>query len=406
MPDIWFPYLGIEIEHLSKVAFRIGNLTIAWYGILVALGVVAGLLLARHLAKQSKQDPEIYTDYLIYALIVSLIGARAYYVAFEWDNYKDNLMSIFNFRQGGLAIYGAVIGAIVTALVFCKVKKYSFLELMDTAMPGLILGQAIGRWGNFVNQEAFGTYTDSIFAMRLNIETAAYTTADLMKHIVIKNGVKYIQVHPMFLYESFGCLVILCILLFFFKRRKFKGQILFLYMIGYGILRAFLETLRTDQLLIWNTTFPVSVLTSIIFAVAGVILTIVFAKRQVIAQKVAAEGKSFAPDLDDDEEKEDDGFDAGQEDDKEDDEDSSLFDEEFEEAEPSEDTEEETDEASEEESSDNETSEGEASEDEASEETESSKDNTEEETSEEKASEETETKEKPKKELTDEDLWD
>ncbi len=392
MPDIWFPYLGIEIEHLSKVAFRIGNLTIAWYGVIVALGVVAGLLLARHLAKQSKQDPEIYTDYLIYALIFALIGARIYYVAFEWDNYKDNPISILNFREGGLAIYGGVIGAIATALVYCKIKKYSFLELMDTAMPGLVLGQAIGRWGNFFNQEAFGTYTDNIFAMRLNIETAAYTTSDLLKHVVIKNGVKYIQVHPTFLYESFGCLVILVILLLVFKRRKFKGQTLFLYMIGYGVLRAYLETLRTDQLLIWNTTFPVSVLTSIIFAVAGVILSFVFARREKIAVETAASGKSYAPDLEDDsEEKEADAFDELSEDAED-----SLSDEDLDK------------EASDENDVDSETDDSvEKDEDSLKEPAEEEGDNISEETEEssEEATESSEEKE-PKKELTEEDLWD
>lgn len=146
--------------------------------------MVAGLLLARYLAKKSGQDPELYLDFLIYALIFAIIGARLYYVTFSWDQYKNDWTEIFNLRNGGLAIYGGVIGAVLTAIIYCKIKRYSLLELMDTAMPGLILGQAIGRWGNFFNQEAFGGYTDNIFAMRLNVETAAYTTTELMKHTV------------------------------------------------------------------------------------------------------------------------------------------------------------------------------------------------------------------------------
>jgi len=303
MPDIWFPYLGIEIEHLSKIAFRIGNITVAWYGVLISCGVIAGLLIARHLAKKSGQDPDFYTDFLIYALIIGLLGARFYYVIFEWENYKDNLISVFDFRSGGLGIYGGVIAAVITAVIYCRVKKKPLLELLDTAMPGLAIGQAIGRWGNFFNQECFGSYTDNFFAMRLNVKTAAYTTTELTKMAISKGGVTYIQVHPTFLYESFGCLVILAIMLLVFKRRKFKGQIAFIYMIGYGILRAFVESLRTDQLLIWNTNIPISVVVSAVMALAGVVLMFVFARKARVEALAATEaGEAQAPDLTDNEE--------------------------------------------------------------------------------------------------------
>lgn len=303
MPDIWFPYLGIEIEHLSKIAFTIGNLSVAWYGVLISCGVICGLLLARVLAKKSGQDPDFYTDFLIYALIIGLLGARFYYVIFQWDLYKDNPITVFDFRSGGLGIYGGVIAAVITAVVYCRIKKKELLELLDTAMPGLILGQAIGRWGNFFNQECFGSYTDNFFAMRLNVKTAAYTTPELTKLAVTKGGVTYIQVHPTFLYESFGCLVVLAIMLLLFKKRKFKGQVAFTYMIGYGILRAFVESLRTDQLLIWNTNVPVSVLVSAAMALAGVILMIVFARKaRVAALAGTEEGAAKAPDLSEDDE--------------------------------------------------------------------------------------------------------
>jgi len=297
MPDIWFPYLGIEISNLSKTAFSIGKFDIAWYGIIIALGVFAGLMLARRLAKKSGQDPELYVDFLIYALIFSIIGARLYYVAFSWDQYADDLTQIFNLRNGGLAIYGGVIGAIATAIVYCKSKHYSLLELMDTAMPGLILGQAIGRWGNFFNQEAFGGYTDSIFAMRLNTETAAYTTRELTEHLVKSGGVKYIQVHPTFFYESMWCLFVLAIMLIVWKKRKFKGQVACTYMIGYGIGRAFIETLRTDQLLLWKTNVPISVLVSAVLVLVGIILMAVLAhKHKVAVQKVELADQRYAPD--------------------------------------------------------------------------------------------------------------
>lgn len=298
MPDIWFPYLGIKISHLSKTAFSIFGFDIAWYGIIIAIGVVAGLFLARHLAKKSAQDPDLYLDFLIYALIFSIIGARLYYVIFSWSQYKNDLLSIFNLRNGGLAIYGGFIGAVLTAVVYSKVKKYSLLQLTDTAMPGLILGQAIGRWGNFFNQEAFGGYTDNIFAMRLNIETAAYTTTELTQKSISSGGIRYIQVHPTFLYESMWCLFVLAIMLLIWKHRKFKGQVSFTYLIGYGLGRAFIETLRTDQLLLWNTSIPISVIVSIALVLSGVILMLVYGlKYRTAKQKVKLSAEKFAPDL-------------------------------------------------------------------------------------------------------------
>ena len=146
MPDIWFPNLGIKISHLSKSAFSIFGLEIAWYGIIIAIGVIAGYLVAAGIAKKTKQNPEMYLDFLIFALIFAIIGARLYYVIFSWDQYKDNLLQIFNLRNGGLAIFGGVIGAVATAVVFCKKKKYDFWLLADTAVPGLILGQAMGEF--------------------------------------------------------------------------------------------------------------------------------------------------------------------------------------------------------------------------------------------------------------------
>ena len=301
MPDIWFPYLGIEISHLSKTAFSIGSFDIAWYGIIIAIGVFAGLMLARRLAKKSGQDPELYVDFLIYALIFSIIGARLYYVVFSWDQYSADLTQIFNLRKGGLAIYGGVIGAITTAIVYCRLKHYSLLELMDTAMPGLILGQAIGRWGNFFNQEAFGGYTDNFFAMRLNIETAAYTTTELTKKAITVNGTRYIQVHPTFLYESMWCLLVLVVMLIVWKKRKFKGQVAFTYFIGYGLGRAFIETLRTDQLLLWNTSVPVSVVVSAALVLIGIILMLVYGRKYVVQrQKIKLASESYAPEAEKD----------------------------------------------------------------------------------------------------------
>ena len=145
MPDVWFPHLGIEIDHINRVAFSIFGLEIAWYGLIIALGVAGGLGLACLIAKKTGQKTETYTDFIIYALIFSILGARIYYVIFSWEYYAANPLQIFNVRGGGMAIYGAVIAAVCTALIYCKVKKYDTWLLIDTAIPGLALGQAIGQ---------------------------------------------------------------------------------------------------------------------------------------------------------------------------------------------------------------------------------------------------------------------
>ena len=150
-------------------SISIGSFGIAMYGIIIACGMLAGLGVACYVAKKSGQNPDTYFDLALVAIICSVIGARIYYVVFRWDLYKDDLLSIFNIRQGGLAIYGGVIAAIITTFVFAKVRKLSFPLLCDTAGLGLILGQAIGRWGNFCNREAFGDYYDGLFADRKSV---------------------------------------------------------------------------------------------------------------------------------------------------------------------------------------------------------------------------------------------
>ena len=145
--------------------FPVFGFQIALYGVLIGLGVLSGVFMAAHIAKKEDVDPDIIWDVILYELIFSIIGARIYYVIFEWDMYKDNLLEIFNLRHGGLAIYGAVIAAFITLYIYCRIKKQSFLQIVDICVPGLILGQAIGRWGNFFNREVFGEYTDNLFAM-------------------------------------------------------------------------------------------------------------------------------------------------------------------------------------------------------------------------------------------------
>ena len=270
--NISFPNLGIYLENVGK-SIDVFGFEIAFYGMIIGLGIMAGIFMAAHEAKRTGQNPEIYYDLAMYAIITSITGARLYYVIFSWEHYKDDLLSIFNIRQGGLAIYGAVIAAIITVLVFSKVKKLSFRQLCDTACLGLILGQIIGRWGNFFNREAFGEYTDSLFAMRLPYDAvrSSDVTALMLEHLKKIDGIAYIQVHPTFLYESLWNLGVLLILLWWRKHKKFEGEIFLLYLLGYGVGRFWIEGLRTDQLLLSGVGLPASqVLAAVLVIVSAI----------------------------------------------------------------------------------------------------------------------------------------
>ena len=254
-----FPNIGIHLESVGD-HITVFGFDIAYYGMLIGLGILVGIFIAAAEAKRTKQKAEDYYDLTIYAVIFSIIGARLYYVIFSWDMYKDDLLSIFNIRQGGLAIYGGVIAAIITVCIFAKKRKMSAPLIMDTAGLGLVAGQMIGRWGNFFNREAFGEYTDGLLAMRLPLDAvrSSDVTELMRKHMETVDGVSYIQVHPTFLYESLWCLMVLVVMLVYRKYKKFDGEVFLLYLFGYGAGRFWIEGLRTDQLLIPGWGFPVS----------------------------------------------------------------------------------------------------------------------------------------------------
>lgn len=254
-----FPHLGIYLEHVGK-SISVFGFEIAYYGIIMGCSILLGLFLAEKEAKRTGQNPDTYTDLVIYAIVVSIICARAYYVIFSWDNYKNDLLSIFNLRQGGIAIYGAIIGAVLTVYVYGKVKKISFAQMVDTACIGLVAGQILGRWGNFFNREAFGGYTDGLFAMQLpvNAVRANEITEEMWSHVQIIGGEQFIQVHPTFLYESLWNLGVICFLYWYRTRKKFQGELFLTYLCGYGLGRFWIERLRTDQLQIGHTGIPVS----------------------------------------------------------------------------------------------------------------------------------------------------
>ena len=199
--------------------------------------------------------------------------------------YKDNLKNIFNIREGGLAIYGGVIAAIITVIIFAKVKKLSAPVIFDTACLGLVAGQMIGRWGNFFNREAFGEYTDSLLAMRLPLDAvrSSDVTELMREHIETVKGVSYIQVHPTYLYESLWCLMVLVLLLLY---RKFSGEVFLLYLFGYGLGRAWIEGLRTDQLWIPHTQIPVSQVLAGVLVCVSLVLILYFRYKSKKANTV------------------------------------------------------------------------------------------------------------------------
>ena len=265
MNTVIFPSINLELN-IKRVAFSIFGIDIYWYGIIIALAIMIALLILK--LQDGKFGIEFNTilDLAIYLIPISLISARIYYVLFNLQQYTNNPLKIFNLRDGGMAIYGGIIGGLITCIIFCKKRKIKILNMLDYIVPVLALGQAIGRWGNFFNIEAHGTETNSIFRMG-----------------IIENGT-YMEVHPTFLYESI-ITFFLAILLLNIKDsekikkdskkqliRKYPGQVTFIYLIVYSFARFFIEGIRTDSLMLFN--FRISqILSMAIFVVSCLILT-------------------------------------------------------------------------------------------------------------------------------------
>ena len=257
--EISFPNLGIYLKNVGK-SIDLFGIEIAYYGIIIGTAILLGFWIAAREAKRTGQNPENYLDMGIIGVNAGIVGARLYYVIFSWDMYKDNLLDIFNLREGGLAIYGGVIAAVISVLVLAKVKHLSAPQIFDTIAMALLNGQMLGRWGNFFNREAFGGYTDSLFAMRLPLDAvrSSDVTEQMRRHIERIDGVSYIQVHPTFLYESLWCMVLLIILFAYRKHKKYEGELFLMYLFGYGLGRFWIEGLRTDQLLLPGVGIAVS----------------------------------------------------------------------------------------------------------------------------------------------------
>ena len=266
MKPILFPGLGLEFD-INNIAFNIFGRDIYWYGLIIVFGMLLSMLLAKHDKNKYGIKWDDITTFFIWAVIIGIICARIYYVVFKWDYYSNNLSEIFKIWNGGIAIYGGIIGALITAFIFCKVKKISFLNLCDFCAPYLALAQSIGRWGNFVNREAFGGPTDSILRMGI----FDYNIND------------YVFVHPTFLYESLITLTIFAILMVIRKNKKFDGQFFYLYMILYGIGRAFVEGMRTDSLMLGE--FRVSQILAVGFAIVFFVIYMYNVFKKIKCQK-------------------------------------------------------------------------------------------------------------------------
>lgn len=278
--DLIFPHLNIVIERLRNHISLFGRIDIAFYGIIIGIGMLLALFTVERNAVRHNENPAVFYDFFIMAVIFGIIGARVYYVAFEWNYYKGDILKILNIRQGGLAIYGGIIGGTLAAIIFCRLRKYPFLKLADGSVLGILVGQIIGRWGNFFNCEAFGGYTDSLFAMRIkqSLVNPSMINEELKNHLILDNGISYIQVHPTFLYESCWNLAVFIILFIYAGKRKMgTGDVAIRYFLCYGIGRFLIEGLRTDQLKLPGTGLAVSRLLSLVLVLC--MTAIIFYKK-------------------------------------------------------------------------------------------------------------------------------
>lgn len=255
---ITFPGLGLKFL-IDPIAFSIFGMRIHWYGIIIATGFMLAFLLANRDSKVFDIKQNDIIDLLLVVTPFSIIGARLYYVAFEWSNYKNNLLEVFNIRNGGLAIYGGILTAVLVAYIFTKKRKIDMWKLFDFLIPYVALAQSIGRWGNFVNQEAHGVETTLPWRMEI---------FDPLK-------MQRVAVHPTFLYESLWNLGLFFFLLWFRKKKKHEGEVFTLYLALYGFARFFIEGLRTDSLYIG--TFRVSQMLAGLFFIACI--TLFFVRR-------------------------------------------------------------------------------------------------------------------------------
>ena len=286
-PDIWFPNLGIYFNNVPTVLFTVPiiNIPIYLYAVCVVLGIVSAFGLGVWWVKRSGQKVDDYVDLMLLGVPLALVGLRTHYLIFSEsvDSITTFFSVFFNFRDGGLAIFGGIIGAALAAAIIGARKKIPFTTIADTGAPCMLLGQVIGRFGNFFNREAFGGFTEGLFAMRIRVDQVGgfdryppprHITAEMIENIYTFNGVAYFQVHPTFFYEAAFNFVLMVALLIYRPHKRFNGEIVLYYFLGYGIIRFFLESLRTDQMMFFNTGLPTNQIMAVLFAVVSAALLI------------------------------------------------------------------------------------------------------------------------------------
>ena len=289
--SILFPNLGITLANVER-SINIGPVTIYYYAIVIALGMMIAFAWLMRECKRVGISQDAFVDVFMAAIILGIIGARIYYVVFSWNEFADDPLRILNIRSGGLAIYGGIIGGFLAICAVCRIKKLPLLKVLDITMPAVLIGQIVGRWGNFFNREVFGGYSDGLLAMAIPLNAVADpsdVTEEMLNNLYIVDGISFIKVHPTFLYESLWNLAaFLLLVLFFGKRQRFDGQIFAMYFILYGIGRFWIEEVRTDRLLIPGTALAVSqVLSALLIAagVAGLIIGFLRSKKAPIRQE-------------------------------------------------------------------------------------------------------------------------
>ncbi|MBG9810662.1 diacylglyceryl transferase [Bacillus endophyticus] len=253
-----------DIQPLDRVFLEIGPLTVYWYGVIIGIGVILGLYLATKECERRGIPKEVFVDLVLFAVPIAIIFARVYYVAFKWDYYSGNLVQIPQIWHGGIAIHGGLIGAVLTAVIYSKVRGYSFWKLADIAAPSILLGQAIGRWGNFMNQEAHGGPVSRAFLENLH----------LPKFIIDQMYINGTYYHPTFLYESLWSIVGVIVLILLRRVNLRRGELFFTYVIWYSIGRVFIEGMRTDSLML-TSSLRIAQVISIVLILLSIVFIIV-----------------------------------------------------------------------------------------------------------------------------------
>ena len=284
--SVRFPNLGLEFEYVP-VSVRVFGFEITFFGILLAVGMLLGMVFVVLEAKRKKQDANLYLGMMIFGLAGGFIGARFFYVLLSWSVYKTDIMNVFDTRNGGMVFYGGLLGGVLAAAIFCRIKKAAFMEMADVAVKGLLIGQIIGRWGNFFNRESFGEYTSNVLTMQLPLSNvrAGEVTPWMRENLVTIDNVSYIQATPLFLYESIWCLLLLLLLFVWNRRKLFAGEIFMRYLAGYGFGRFFIEWIRTDKMFLPGTDIAVN---QAISAGLFLLFTVVVIVKRIMAKKRAA----------------------------------------------------------------------------------------------------------------------